>query len=368
VGDARARACGLLLLALLLAACRPAVTSHAPFQKPPSTGRVRVAGRALLVDGRPFQIRGVGYSPVPIGRRVNEHDMYADPAIWGRDLPALRAMHANTIRTWGPVTSHALLQAAYNGGRDPIYAIMGFWVEPSSDLGAPAVRDRILADFRRYVAEYKDEPGVLMWGVGNEVNMGYAGPKRDWYRLLNDLGRVAYEVEGPAYHPVATANWEIANIGAAASGASDADLPYLDVWGLTAYRGRDFGDLFRTYAGRSARPLWIAEFGVDAWDHRAGREDAAAQADYDGALWDAIAAERAVCVGGTVMAYSDEWWKAGDPQRQQPGGFPNPFFPDGQMDESYFGVVAVSRDPAGGADRIMPRAAYHALAARWGAP
>jgi hypothetical protein len=107
---------------------------------------------------------------------------------------------------------------------------------------------------------------------------------------------------------------------------------------------------------------------VDAWDHRAGREDAAAQADYDGALWDAIAAERAVCVGGTVMAYSDEWWKAGDPQRQQPGGFPNPFFPDGQMDESYFGVVAVSRDPAGGADRIMPRAAYHALAARWGAP
>src|SRR5436305_1474041 len=65
--------------------------------KPPSRGPVRVDGRTLRVDGRPFQVRGVGYSPVPIGRRAGEHDMYADPAIYGRDLPLLRALHANTI-------------------------------------------------------------------------------------------------------------------------------------------------------------------------------------------------------------------------------------------------------------------------------
>jgi len=207
-----------------------------------------------------------------------------------------------------------------------------------------------------------------MWGVGNEVNLGYRGAKRDWYSLLNDLGRAAYEVEGAGYHPVATANWEIVDLGEPLAGAGDADLPYLDVWGLTAYRGRDFGDLFATYAARSRRPLWIAEFGVDAWDHQGGREDAATQADYDGALWDAIAAHRDVAIGGTVMAYMDEWWKSGHAQVQTPGGFPNPFFPDGWMDEAYFGVVAVSRDPAGGADRVQPRAAYHALADRWGAP
>lgn len=334
--------------------------------KPPSTGRVRVEGRQLLVDGQPFQVRGVGYSPVPIGKRVSEvaTTMYSDPAIWGRDLPVLRAMHANTIRTWGEVTSHELLRAAYNDGHDPIYAIMGFWVEPSRDLHDPAVRADIIAQFRRYVAEYKDEPGVLMWGVGNEVNMGYMGAKSDWYSLLNDLGWAAYEVEGAAYHPVATANWEILGIGDALAGASDADLPNLDVWGLTAYRGRDFGDLFAAYPARSAKPLWIAEFGVDAWDRHAGAENPAAQADYDGALWDALAAHPDLCLGGTVMAYMDEWWKAGNPAQQTPGGFPNPFFPDGQMDEAYFGLVSVQPQP-GGPDTVHPRAAYTALQQRW---
>ena len=360
----------VLLLALIFATVALGFLSmspqpSSPFHKPPSQGRVRVSGRALLVDGQPFQIRGVGYSPVPIGRRVGEQDIYADPAIWGRDLPVLRALHANTIRTWSEVTSHELLRAAYNDGHESIYTIMGFWVEPSLDLHDPAVRADVIARFRRYVATYKDEPGVLLWGVGNEVNMGYQGAKRDWYSLLNALGQAAYEVEGATYHPVATANWEILAIGDAQAGASDAELPGLDLWGLTAYRGRDFGDLFTAYAARSEKPLWIAEYGIDAWDARAGREDAAAQADYDGALWDQIAAHQDVAVGGTVMAYMDEWWKAGNPHTQTPGGFPNPFFPDGRMDEAYFGLVAVRPAPSGGPDAVQPRAAYTALQARW---
>ena len=52
------------------------------------------------------------------------------------------------------------------------------------------------------------------------------------------------------------------------------------------------------------------------------------------ALWDALAAYPDLCIGGTVMAYIDEWWKVGHPAQQTPGGFPNPFFPDGQMDEA----------------------------------
>ena len=69
-------------------------------------------------------------------------------------------------------------------------------------------------------------------------------------------------------HPVATANWECSAPGAGGNGADDASLPYLDVWGVTAYRGRTFADLFTTYAARSQKPLWIAEFGLDAWDRR----------------------------------------------------------------------------------------------------
>lgn len=335
------------------------------FIKPLSTGPVQVRGRQLLVHGQPFQIRGVGYAPTPIGHRVDEVAIYSDPAIYGRDLPLLRALGANTIRTWGPVTSHGLLQAAYNGGDQPIYVIMGFWVEPSAPLADPATRQGILDRFRAYVTEYKDEPGVLMWGVGNEVNQGYAGPKADWYRLLNDLGKVAYEVEGAAWHPVATANWEMFHLGQAAQGADDASVPYLDVWGVTAYRGRTFTDLFGVYAPLTQKPLWIAEYGLDAWDADSKREDPARQADVVGALWDAIAAQSALCVGGTLMAYADEWWKAGQPAVHNPGGYFNFALPDHYSDEEWYGLMAVSPDPGGGPDLMHPRPAYDALRTRW---
>jgi hypothetical protein len=335
------------------------------FVKPRSTGPVQIQGRQLLVRGQPFQIRGVGYAPTPIGRGVDEVAIYSDPAIYGRDLPLLRALGANTIRTWGPVTSHGLLQAAYNGGDHPIYVIMGLWVAPSVPLADPTARQGILDRFRAYVAEYKDEPAVLMWGVGNEVNQGYRGPKADWYRLLNDLGEVAYDVEGAAWHPVATANWDLFHLGQAAQGADDAGLPYLDVWGVTAYRGRTFTDLFTTYTARSQKPLWIAEYGLDAWDAERGREDGAQQADYVGALWDAIAAQSAICVGGTLMAYSDEWWKAGQPAVHNPGGYPNLARPVRSSDDEWYGLLSTTAAPSGGPDQMHPRPAYDALRARW---
>jgi hypothetical protein len=363
----------VLLVGLILPACTTSNLRPPPnlppdppgFVKPLSTGPVQVRGRSLVVHGQPFQIRGVGYAPTPIGHGVDEVAIYSDPAIYGRDLPLLRTLGANAIRTWGLVTSHGLLRAAYNGGDQPIYVIMGFWVEPSAPLADRATRQGILDRFRAYVAEYKDEPAVLMWSVGNEVNQGYQGARADWYRLLNDLGQVAYAVEGAAWHPVATANWDLFHLGQAADAADDAHLPYLDVWGVTAYRGRTFTDLFTTYPARSRKPLWIAEFGLDAWDAEHGREDAARQAEDDGALWDALAAQSALCVGGTIMAYTDEWWKAGQPAIHNPGGYPNFALPDRYSDEEWYGLFAVGPNPAGGPDLLHPRPVYATLRARW---
>ena len=50
--------------------------------------------------------------------------------------------------------------------------------------------------------------------------------------------------------------------------------------------------------------------GIDAYDNVAGSEDLESQAIWDALQWRAI---RAKTLGGTLMAYSDEWWKAGVP-------------------------------------------------------
>ena len=90
-----------------------------PTGKPVSTGTVQVVGKSLFVDGRAFQVRGVGYQPTPIcssptSREVLDH-MYTDPCILARDLPRLRAMNVNTIRLWVKPPDATVLDACYNG-------------------------------------------------------------------------------------------------------------------------------------------------------------------------------------------------------------------------------------------------------------
>jgi hypothetical protein len=369
--------------------------------KPPSTGAVtatsgtkgRDGSRQLLVDGEPYEIHAVGYQPTPVGQQPGDagyapyrRDQYE------RDLPLLRAMGCNTIRTWGKVDNDdGFLDACWNDGIDPIRVIAGFWVDSSLDLADDTVRQTILDDFRDYVAACKDHPAILMWLPGGEVNYALRSDSvelKAWFTLLNALGWAAFEVEGYTYHPVTTDLavdvWNgfvyeqdllPAHVGVVELHTDDAHLTGLDLWGVNSYRGPTFavpGDgtsLFAEFATRSAKPTWLAEFGIDAWDHLAGAEDQATQAAWEAALWAEIAANSAVCVGGSAMAWSDEWWKnrqTGTAAIHDPGPWPRGDQPDGWTDEEYYGLVSVA-PAAGGADAVTPRQAYYAVGQAWGA-
>lgn len=56
---------------------------------------------------------------------------------------------------------------------------------------------------------------------------------------------------------------------------------------------------------------------------------------------------RQICSGVTLFAFSDEWWKAGNIDKQDPGGWaPNssgvPY--DGAPNEEYWGIVDIDRN------------------------
>ncbi len=348
---------------------------EAPFDKPMSAGPVQISGNTLSVEGKAFRIRGVCYQPVPIGEVPWEYDIYADHYIYDRDLPVLRNMGANTIRTYNKVTSTAFLDACYNCGVEPVYVVMGFYIDAANDLGDPAVRSAIKADFRDYVSTYKDHPAVLMWSPGNETEYSYTGCDYEYYTLLNELAEIAYIEEGSAYHPVTASLADISHIGDADLLTDDEDMDYLDVWGANVYRGATFGNLFDDYAARSGKAFWVSEFGADAWhtydkydDPADGYLDETAQEQFDSGLWDYIEAGSDVCSGGAVFSYSDEWWKGhnGDPAVHEYQGFAygDIDHPDQYSNEEWYGIVAVS-DNGMGPDVIFLRSLYYGLQSRW---
>jgi hypothetical protein len=121
----------------------------------------------LLVNGEPFVVKGVNYSPVPIGIDPQSSPPYGDyftadySPIYLRDLPLLREMGANTIRlmVWNNNGSdHTdFLNKLQNSGVKPIYAIITFSMNPIlyPDITSPDARDKIKADFRAWCRPIK---------------------------------------------------------------------------------------------------------------------------------------------------------------------------------------------------------------------
>ena len=86
---------------------------------------VTVSGRQILVDGAPWFSKGICYSPTPTGSDASLDAPYGDYQIdeyewmWERDFALMKAMGANTIRTyaWNVTYNHTkFLDKAHENG------------------------------------------------------------------------------------------------------------------------------------------------------------------------------------------------------------------------------------------------------------
>ncbi|MFH1290835.1 MAG: LamG-like jellyroll fold domain-containing protein [Nanoarchaeota archaeon] len=331
--------------------------------KPESTGPVRMNCTGLYVNNRPYYIKGAGYQPIPIGQTADipggADVIFNTPEIYNRDFPLLEEMHANTIRTWAPVTNISFLDAAHEHG---IKVIMGFWINCNENYGDPTIRQKYIANFTEYVNTYKDHPAVLMWILGNENNLDYCSSHSyvdDFYDLGNELARVAWEVEGEDYHPVGIVNGYLFHIGIPEYNSDDETLNYTDFWASNAYVGNSFTNFLTQYTYLSGKPLYISEYGIDALNNSNYQEYESVQAEWDIALWRDIKRSHKT-IGATVMEYSDEWWKAGSTWSHDYGGYGTPHQPDGYANEEWWGIMRVSRNYSG-VDIMEPRQVYHAF-------
>lgn len=356
-------------------------------------------GFKLRVDGRDFQIRGMNWGYTPIGENYR-YSLWTQPedfirAVLAREMTLLRDMGVNAIRQFDDIPPRWVEFIYRNYGihtvLNPLMGRYGTNVDgvmvPNTDYSNPAHRRALLTDLDRKVEAYKDTPGVLLWMLGNENNYGLhwtgfeiqalpgqedAARAESLYSLMGEAVRTIKAKD--TRHPVSIANGDLQYIDIIAR-----HLQELDIFGSNVYRGPSARDLFDEVLRKLNKPVMFTEFGADAYDAKAGREDHLAQAEYLRRQWEEIYAQsygqgRAQnALGGFVFQWVDGWWKMGqeanlsvhDTTASWPNSGYMADFVEGQnnMNEEWFGICALGPPDEAGIARVQPRTAYYVLQA-----
>ena len=299
---------------------------------PGGSGEIKISGRQIMVDGSPYLIKGICYNPVPKGSDKRDFSNLT------QDLALMVEAGINTIRVYQPIDDKAVLDEIHAAG---IKVIMGFGFDQGGKF------DMVSGTFIDYVNTYKDHKAILLWELGNEYNyhpQWFNGDLKNWYTALNNAAGLIKK-QDPS-HPVTTAHGELPDSLALAS------CPNIDVWGMNVYRWDEPGEIYSQWESISSKPMYLSEAGGDSYMTitKAGYEQGVnekAQAAANAKILESVFNHTEVCSGVTLFAFSDEWWKAGNNDIQDIGGWaPNstgvPY--DGSPNEEYWGILDIDRN------------------------
>ncbi len=380
----------------------------------------------LFVDEKPFVVRGICYSPNPVGTSpdngtlnasrdwmfadYNENSIIdgpyeawvdenknekkdADEQVVG-DFKLMKDMGINTLRLYHyPDFNKELLKDGYEK-YGFMYMIGNFIGMYCTDSGAQWFEgtdytdeeqcERMLKSVEKMVEEYKDEPYVLMWVLGNENNYGTVGVvgvsagtgcnvRKDiaaYYQFVNRCAKRIKELD-PQQRPVAICNGDHLFLDICSKNAPD-----LDIYGANAYRGKEgFGTLWRDVSRLYEKPVVITEYGCPAFSTIYDRdENERQQAIYHEGSIKNIQENVAGygcgnALGGIIFEWCDEWWKAGPPPEFDPyvhdetGQWMGPFI-DGWGYEEWFGICSIG-DGKDTPFKRQLRKAYYSIRDLW---
>jgi len=310
----------------------------------------------LLVDGKPFIVKGVSYSPNPVGKSPDRgtlvahrdwqlqdenHDGVHDSLFKSSvdenrnnrqdpnektvgDATLLKEMGANTIRAYHHIYNKPLFEKLYRdfGLRVIVGDLLGAYSVGSgadwttgTDYADPKQRANMLSSVEEMVKDNKDEPYVLFWVLGNENVFGVANNSHKnpeaFYSLVDEAAQLIHRLD-PS-HPVAIANGDLKFLDKLGKYA-----PNVDIIGVNSYRG-DWGygrSFFQNVKEQTGRPVVLTEFGCPAYAEGYPEKEALDyQANYLANNWQDIMYHSAGSgvgnsIGGVVFEWLDEWWKA----------------------------------------------------------
>ena len=278
-----------------------------------SAQSVYVEDRKIFVDDQEYRINGICYAR---GEGNGENSGYT----FNDDIPLLVDANINTIRTYAAITNSVELNAFANAG---IKVIM--MLNENS--------------YTWYVNQYKNHPAILMWEFGNEFNYHpewFGNNIQNWYNVLENCASTVKSID--PNHPVSTGHGDVPNAQALNS------CPSVDVWGMNVYRWLSPDSAIDELAAQTDKAMYISEAGADSFNSNSNSENQAQQAQATEIILNAIIEKSDLCAGVTLFEFCDEWWKAGNPNQQDIGGFVNAIPYDNYANEEYWGIVTRDRE------------------------
>ncbi len=163
----------------------------------------------LLRNGKPYFVKGAGGS------------VYAD---------RIAAYGGNSIRTWGSRDGRKVLDTANKYG---LTVLMGLDVARERhgfDYNDTAQVNGQLRKLQGEVIRYKDDPALLAWGIGNELNLQYKNPKV--WDAVNEISKMIHSLD--PNHPTCTV---LAGINKDLVDHIKTRCPDLDLLSVNTYAG-----------------------------------------------------------------------------------------------------------------------------------
>ncbi len=358
----------------------------------------------LIVDNRPYVIKGVTYSPTKVGQSPDEGTlgnwMYEDFNANGKidgpydsfvdvnknniqdknepsvgDFKLMKDMGINTIRLYHQpheVNKEILRDLYKNYG---IRVILGDFLgkyalgsgapwDPGTDYNNPEHRKNMLESVTKMVMEFKDEPYILFWLLGNENVYGVAcNANKDpesFFKFANEVALAIKAIDKE--HPVAICSGDVLFLDRFGKFSPDVDL-----FGTNAYRGDiGFGNLWEAVKDEADKPVFITEFGCPAFAEGVTLDEAEAlKKDYHQGCWEDVVYNMAGnegagnSVGAVIFEWLDEWWKAYEPSVHDTKKLFGGPFPDGFMREEWLGMSGQGDGSKSPFLRILRKAYYY---------
>ncbi len=187
----------------------------------------------LLRGGKQFPIHGVGGSQY---------------------LETLVAMGGNSIRTWGVQTAQEDLDNARKNG---LTVCLGFWMgheRHGFNYTDSAQVESQSQEFRAVVERFKSHPALLIWGIGNEVELECQHEEVIW-KQANALAEIAHRLD--PNHPTMVV---VAEISEEKIARIERLCPAVDILGINSYGGAESLPVrYKKYGG--TKPYILTEFG-----------------------------------------------------------------------------------------------------------
>lgn len=337
----------------------------------------------LIVDNKPYVIKGVTYAPTKVGESPDEgslsnwmendfdsngridgpYDTFVDKNrnnLQDKDEPVvgdfrlMKEMGVNTIRLYHHPNkvNKQLLRDLYK--KYGIMVMLGDFLGkyalgsgaqwyPGTDYNNPEHKKNMVESVTQMVLEFKDEPYILCWILGNENVFGFAcnadKEPEAFFKFANEVARTIKAIDPE--HPVAICSGDTLYLD-----IFGKFCPDVDIFGTNAYRGPEgFGFLWRQVKQEADKPAFITEFGCPAYAEGKTWQDAEGlQAEYHRGAWEDIEGNAALkggsgnALGGVAFEWLDEWWKAYEPGLHDTKGLFTGPFPDGYMHEEWLGL------------------------------